>query len=78
MGLGTQEDDRIRIFLGAKESQSDSSTKCLTVGVVATTWDQDHYGIRVPMHYMKERHGNRHTSAAIQWLRYSARVVHIP
>jgi hypothetical protein len=78
VGLRAQEDDRIRILLGARYSRSDSSAECLIVGVVVITWDEDHHGIRVTLQYMKECHGNRDTSAAIQGLRNDTRIVHVP
>jgi hypothetical protein len=42
------------------------------------TRDEDDYGIRVTLQYMKECYRNRDASAAIQRLRDDTRVVHVP
>src|ERR1700719_3331751 len=39
-GLGTQEDDRIWILLGARYEQLDNAAKGLVVRVVVITWDE--------------------------------------
>jgi hypothetical protein len=78
MGLGSHENDRLRILLGARYSRSDSPAACLSVGVVVITRDEDDYGIRVTLQYMKECQGNRNTSTAIQGLRDDTRVVYAP
>jgi hypothetical protein len=54
------------------------AAECLGVGIVVITRDEDHHRIRVTLQYMKERHGNRDASAAIQRLRDDTRVVHVP
>jgi hypothetical protein len=41
-------------------------------------WDEHYHGIRVLLKYVKECHGNRNTSAAIQGLVNDARVIHVP
>jgi hypothetical protein len=77
-GLGTQEDDRIWILLGARYDRPNSVAEGLVIGVVVIAWDEDHDGVWISLKYMDERHGDGHTSTAIQRLGDDARFVHVP
>jgi hypothetical protein len=78
MGLGSQEDDRIRILLGGRYNRPDSPAEALIVGVVVVAWDEDHDGIWITLEYTDECHGCGHTSTAIQRLGDDTRFVHVP
>src|SRR5579862_440397 len=68
-GLGTQEDDRIWILLGAQYDRPDRAAEGLVVGVIVIAWNEDHDGVWTSLKYMDERDGNGYTGTSIQGLR---------